>query len=134
MRQAASYVAMPIFVVDPGGDLVYFNEPAEELLGLRYEEVGEMPAGGVVDDFRADRRARRPDTRRVGSPGLGGTGSGLTASFYRHIRALTRSCGGDRQVSLTAAWPRCGTVRGVPSGGRGEALSTRGVRSEVRRW
>jgi len=44
IRQAASYLAMPIFVVDPKGDLVYFNEPAEQLLGLRYEEVGEMPA------------------------------------------------------------------------------------------
>ena len=44
MRQTASYLAMPIFVVDPKGNLVYFNEPAEELLGLRYEEVGEMPA------------------------------------------------------------------------------------------
>jgi PAS domain-containing protein len=44
MRQAASYLAMPVFVVDPKGDLVYFNEPAEALLGLRYEEVGEMPA------------------------------------------------------------------------------------------
>jgi PAS domain S-box-containing protein len=43
MRQAASYLAMPIFVVDPKGDLIYFNEPAEALLGLRYEEVGEMP-------------------------------------------------------------------------------------------
>ena len=43
MRQAASYLAMPIFVVDPKGDLIYFNEHAEELLGLRYEEVGEMP-------------------------------------------------------------------------------------------
>lgn len=43
MRQAASYLAMPVFVVDPKGDLIYFNERAEELLGLRYEEVGEMP-------------------------------------------------------------------------------------------
>jgi PAS domain-containing protein len=43
MRQAASYLAMPVFVVGPKGDLIYFNEPAEALLGLRYEEVGEMP-------------------------------------------------------------------------------------------
>lgn len=43
MRQAASYLAMPVFVVDPKGDLIYFNERAEDLLGLRYEEVGEMP-------------------------------------------------------------------------------------------
>jgi len=43
MRQAASYLALPIFVVDPKGDLIYFNEPAELLLGLRYDETGEMP-------------------------------------------------------------------------------------------
>jgi PAS domain-containing protein len=43
MRQAASYLALPIFVVDPKGDLIYFNEPAEGLLGVRYDETGEMP-------------------------------------------------------------------------------------------
>jgi PAS domain-containing protein len=43
MRQAASYLAMPIFVVGPKGDLIYFNEPAEQLLGMRYDETGEMP-------------------------------------------------------------------------------------------
>jgi hypothetical protein len=43
MKQVASYLAMPVFVVDPVGDLVYFNEPAEGLLGRRYEETGEMP-------------------------------------------------------------------------------------------
>jgi hypothetical protein len=43
MKQVASYLAMPIFVVDPNGDLVYFNEPAEGLLGRRYDETGEMP-------------------------------------------------------------------------------------------
>jgi PAS domain S-box-containing protein len=43
MRQAASYLTLPIFVVDPKGDLVYFNEAAEQLLGRRYEETGEMP-------------------------------------------------------------------------------------------
>ena len=43
MRQTASYLAIPIFVVDPNGDLVYYNEPAEQLLGQRYDEAGEMP-------------------------------------------------------------------------------------------
>src|SRR5262245_20269165 len=43
MRQLASYLAVPIFLVDPAGRLVFFNEPAEGLLGLRYDEVGEMP-------------------------------------------------------------------------------------------
>jgi PAS domain S-box-containing protein len=43
MRQLASYLAVPIFLVDPDGNLLYYNEPAERLLGFRYDETGEMP-------------------------------------------------------------------------------------------
>jgi PAS domain-containing protein len=42
MRQLASYLAMPIFLVDPEGNLLFYNEPAERLLGRRYDETGEM--------------------------------------------------------------------------------------------
>jgi PAS domain-containing protein len=42
-RQLASYLAMPIFLVDPQGNLIYYNEPAEVILGRRFEETGEMP-------------------------------------------------------------------------------------------
>ena len=42
VRQLASYLAMPIFVVDPEGTLVFYNEPAEPILGRRFEETGEM--------------------------------------------------------------------------------------------
>jgi PAS domain-containing protein len=41
-RQLASYLAVPVFLVDPEGSLVYYNEPAEQLLGQRFEETGEM--------------------------------------------------------------------------------------------
>ena len=43
-RQLASYLTLPIFIVDPGGSLIYCNEPAEAILGLRFEETGEMTA------------------------------------------------------------------------------------------
>jgi len=43
MKQVASYLAVPIFLVDPAGTLLYYNEPAEFLLGERYDETGEMP-------------------------------------------------------------------------------------------
>jgi PAS domain S-box-containing protein len=43
LKQVASYLAMPIFVVDAHGTLVYYNEAAEELLGHRYEETGQLP-------------------------------------------------------------------------------------------
>lgn len=44
MRQLASSLVMPIFLVDTSGTLVYFNEPAEQILGVRFDEIGEMPA------------------------------------------------------------------------------------------
>ena len=43
-RQLASYLATPVFVVDPAGTLVFYNEAAEKILGRRFEETGEMPA------------------------------------------------------------------------------------------
>jgi hypothetical protein len=43
-RQLASFLALPIFLVGPTGDLIYYNEPAEMILGCRLEETGEMSA------------------------------------------------------------------------------------------
>ena len=43
MRQLASCLATAIFVVDADGTLVFYNEPAERVLGRRFEETGEMP-------------------------------------------------------------------------------------------
>jgi PAS domain-containing protein len=42
MRQLASSLATSIFVVDADGTLVFYNEPAERVLGRRFEETGEM--------------------------------------------------------------------------------------------
>jgi PAS domain-containing protein len=43
-RQLASSLAIPIFLVDAIGTLVFYNEPAERLLGMHFEETGEMTA------------------------------------------------------------------------------------------
>jgi len=43
-RHLAEYLAMPVFIVNPNGDLIYYNEPAEGILGKRYNETGAMPA------------------------------------------------------------------------------------------
>ena len=42
-RQLAECLSIPIFIVDVKGNLLFYNEPAEEILGERYEETGEMP-------------------------------------------------------------------------------------------
>ena len=43
-RQLAGYLSVPVFLVDPKGDLLYYNEPAEAILGRRFDETGAMPA------------------------------------------------------------------------------------------
>jgi PAS domain-containing protein len=43
-RQLAEYLSVPVFLVDPKGDLLFYNEPAEGILGRRFEESGAMPA------------------------------------------------------------------------------------------
>ena len=43
MRQLASYLAMPIMLFDPMGNLLFYNEPAEAILGRRFDETGEIP-------------------------------------------------------------------------------------------
>ena len=43
LKQVAGYLATPVFLVDEDGALEYYNEPAEELLGQRYEETGQIP-------------------------------------------------------------------------------------------
>jgi PAS domain-containing protein len=44
IRQLASYLAMAVFLVDAEGNLIFYNEPAERILGHRFDETGEMPA------------------------------------------------------------------------------------------
>ena len=43
MRQLASELAVPLLLADEHGDLLYFNEPAELMLGKRFDEVGDLP-------------------------------------------------------------------------------------------
>lgn len=42
-RQLADSLSMPVFIIDIEGNLIYYNEPAEEILGNRFEETGVMP-------------------------------------------------------------------------------------------
>ena|SRR3972149_8602096 len=42
MRQCASHLAMPIFVVGSDEKLLFYNETAEALLGRRFDEADEM--------------------------------------------------------------------------------------------
>ena len=43
-RHLAENLALPIFIVDPQGNLIFFNEPAEAVLGMRFGDTGLLPA------------------------------------------------------------------------------------------
>ena len=42
VRQLAGYLYVPVLVVDPTGTVVFYNEPAERSLGVRFEETGRI--------------------------------------------------------------------------------------------
>ena len=59
-RQLTSSLAMPIFLVDADGTLVFYNESAERILGRRFDETGEMSAAEWATVFAPTDDAGRP--------------------------------------------------------------------------
>jgi PAS domain-containing protein len=109
-RQLASYLAMPIFLVDPDGTLIYYNEPAEAILGRRFDETGEMPAGEWSTVFTPTDESgaplppeslplmvalveRRPDHRRFWIQGLDGARRHLEVTAFPIIGQEQRFLG-----------------------------------------
>jgi PAS domain-containing protein len=52
-RQLATSLVVPVFLVDEEGDLVFLNEAAEGLLGIRFDDIDEMPYEQWTTGFRA---------------------------------------------------------------------------------
>jgi PAS domain-containing protein len=89
-RDFASRLATAVFLVDPDGTLIYYNEGAERILGRAFEEGHPMPAGEwstafspVDDDGNAlplddlplgatirDREPAHRDLRIIGADGV----------------------------------------------------------------
>jgi PAS domain-containing protein len=59
-REFASKLATATFVADAGGTLVYFNEPAESLLGQSFAETGEVPMDEFALRFHMEDLEDRP--------------------------------------------------------------------------
>jgi PAS domain-containing protein len=98
MRQLASGLAVPTLIADDAGDLLFFNEPAEVLLGQRFDDVGEMPL---------DRRRRIFNFRDVDGNQLPDDQPPLVVALRErrpvHRRVWMRGFdGGDREIEVTA--------------------------------
>ncbi|UCE70183.1 MAG: PAS domain-containing protein [Flavobacteriaceae bacterium] len=50
-RQLADCLTVPVFIVDPEGNLLFYNPPAEEILGQTFTETGPMPVGDWGTSF-----------------------------------------------------------------------------------
>jgi len=61
VRQLAGYLFVPVLVFDTTGTVVYYNEPAEHILGVRFEETGR------IEPEEADRLIELSDDPR-GAP------------------------------------------------------------------
>lgn len=51
---------MPILIVDTDGTLIYYNEPAEVILDMRFEESGEMVSDEWSRRFTLNDEERNP--------------------------------------------------------------------------
>lgn len=51
LKQWASYIAVPVWICDEGGNLIYYNEPAEDLLGLRFDEAGPINVDELAEQY-----------------------------------------------------------------------------------
>jgi PAS domain-containing protein len=41
-RQLADCLSIPVFITDTIGNLIFYNEPADKILGTSFEDTGEM--------------------------------------------------------------------------------------------
>lgn len=105
-------MSLPVFIIEAAGELVYYNEAAEVLLGRRFDEAGQIQLADLSSIFqtRDENGAplanealpiaialneRRPSHRRFQYWGLDGiwhmidvTGLPLTGQGGKHLGAV----------------------------------------------
>jgi len=119
MRHLAAYLAMPIFLVGVDGRLLFYNEPAESLLGRPFDASRDMPkeewlAAFAPSDHHGTRlppeqipllvalEQRRPVHRALTIRGLDGQWRPIEATCFpleglggRHLGAVAIFWGAD---------------------------------------
>lgn len=50
-RQLAEYISTPVALVDHDGKMIYYNESAEHILGVKFNDEGEIESRGWLDRF-----------------------------------------------------------------------------------
>ncbi len=101
-RQLASYLALPIMIFDSLGTLIFYNEPAESILGERFEETGEIQVVDLAGLYDPTDHKGRP---------IGDRSPARTAHFKRrpaHHRFWIWGRDGVRRHIEASAFPLIG--------------------------
>jgi PAS domain S-box-containing protein len=97
-REFASNLATPTLITDDRGQLVFFNEAAEEIVGATFAEVGEI----ALDEWAASFSPRTLDSEPLPPQRLPAR-IALDERRPTHQRVLVTSRDGvDREVAVTA--------------------------------
>src|SRR3712207_5710095 len=94
----ASRIATPMFVVDATGTLVFYNEAAEQVLGMTFADIGEVPP----EEWSAFFSPKDVEGRELPLRELP-LGVALFEGRPNHSDLLIRSGdGSDRRIAVTA--------------------------------
>ena len=97
-RELASQLSTAAFIADADGDLVFYNEAAEAILGRTYAEAGAMPAAEWPSLFRVE----APDGTPLPLEKLPG-GIALAEKRPAHASIYIVGLDGERRmISITA--------------------------------
>ena len=97
-REFASNLSTPTLIADERGYLVFYNEAAEDVIGRRFGEVGEMPLDDWLGAFDAEALTGEPLP-----PEDRPTRVALDQRRASHLRYIVTSADGvDRELEVTA--------------------------------
>jgi PAS domain-containing protein len=97
-RQLAANLATPMFLIDIEGTLVYYNEPAEAIIGKAFEPTGEIPVAEWAASLNLEDLDGQPLSRAK-------TPAGIAFLEHRPAHQLLQATtfdGRKRRIEVTA--------------------------------
>jgi len=97
-RSLIASLSTAAFLVDEAGTLLFYNEAAGELLGMPFEDAGEMPP----DDWGSRFRPREPDGRELSVDELPLTVALRDGHPGHAAMEITGADGEDHRIAVSA--------------------------------
>ena len=98
LKQWAEHMGSSVWLMDAEGNLVYYNEPAEQILGLRFDEAGEINAEELTTLFQTS----YPDGSAIATEDLPVVVA-LTQRVPSHAELRIKNRAGDvKDIEVTA--------------------------------